>query len=85
MPIESRPTAAGKPAFRVRIRLAGYPSISKSFKRRTDAVRWQRKTEGDIQSGQYDKTAAAKKHSLAELIDKYVKEILPTKLRNARS
>lgn len=83
--IESRPTPDGKPAFRVKIRIKGRPAVSETFARRTDAKRWAQDTEADIRAGRYFNNATAKDHTVAELIDKYIAEILPTKPRNARS
>jgi integrase len=83
--IEPRPTPAGKPGYRVKIRLKGAPSLSGTFARLTDAKRWAQSTEAAIREGRHFKNAAAKKHTVTELIDKYVAEVLPTKPRNARS
>ena len=82
--IEARPTPEGKPGYRVKIRLKGHPSQSATFERLTDAKKWAQSTEAAIREGRYFKDAAAKKHTVAELIDKYVDEVLPTK-PNARS
>lgn len=82
---ELRPTPDGKPVYRVKIRLKGYPPQSETFNRLTDAKRWAQSTEAAIREGRHFKNAAAKKHTVSELIDKYIAEILPTKPRNARS
>jgi len=83
--VEVRPTPLGKPVYRVKVRLRGYPAQSATFERLTDAKRWAQSTEAAIREGRYFKNAAAKKHTVGELIDKYVAEILPTKPRHAQS
>ena len=77
--IEKRSAHDGTTTYRVKIRMKGYPVQSASFSRITDAKRWEQETEVAIRNGQYFKDAEAKKHSFAEMIDRYLKEILPLK------
>ena len=86
--IESRLPTEGKPGksrYRARVRIKGAPAVSATFERLTDARHWAQDTEADIRAGRYFKNATAKDHTVAQLIDKYIVEILPTKPRNARS
>ncbi|HUM93563.1 MAG TPA: site-specific integrase [Candidatus Competibacter sp.] len=69
----------GKVSHRVRIRMKGYPIQTASFERITDARRWAQQTEAAIREGRHFKTSEAKRHTLAELIDRYSEEILPHK------
>lgn len=82
---EERPAPDGKTLHRVKIRLKGHPSQSATFNRLTDAKRWAQSTEAAIREGRYFKTTAARKHTVAELVDRYIDEIIPTKPRNARN
>ncbi len=77
--IEERISNSGKKSFRVKIRMKGHPSTTATFARKTDAVRWAQQTEVAIQNGKYFKTDEAKKHTLSEMIDRYIKTILPAK------
>lgn len=77
--ITKRTTQDGKTYYTVRIRLKGYPLQTESFNRLTDAKRWAASTESAIKEGRHFKTAEAKKHTLSELIDRYIKEELPKK------
>ncbi len=54
---------------------------SATFDRKTDAKEWAKRTEIDIKEGRYFKTAEAKKHTLAELIERYLAEL---KRRNSK-
>ena len=83
--IEPRPTPEGKPGYRVKIRLKGTPTVSATFSRLTDAKRWAQSTEAAIREGRHFKNAAATKHTVGDLIDKYIAEVLPTQPRNSRS
>ena len=69
----------GKITHRVRIRMKGYPIQTASFDRLTDARRWAQQTEAAIREGRYFKTREAQRHTLAELIDRYVADVLPQK------
>jgi integrase len=83
--IEPRPTPDGKPGYRVKVRLKSTPTLSATFSRLTDAKRWAQSTGAAIRDGRHFKNIAAKKHTVGELIDKYIADVLPTKPRNSRN
>ncbi len=69
----------GKTRFHVQVRIKGSPPQYASFKRKTDAERWIQQTESAIREGRHFKTTEAKKHTLGALIDRYIRDVLPTK------
>lgn len=69
----------GKVTYRVRVRMKGHPLETASFERLTDARKWATQTEAAIREGRYFKTREAQRHTLAELVDRYLREILPGK------
>jgi hypothetical protein len=75
--IERRQTSDGT-RYRVRIRIKGEKPRTRTFKRKTDAKAWAQKAESDLGHGIYVPTTADRRRTLGELIDKYVKEHLPT-------
>ena len=77
--IERRLSKASGNTYRAKIRLSGYPVQSASFERLTDARKWVQQTETAIREGRHFKTTESKRHTLAELIDRYIREVLPTK------
>ena len=77
--IEKRTSGEGKTSYRVKVRLKGFPVQSATFERLTDARKWAQDTESAIRGGRHFKTSEAKRHTLAELIDRYIKTVLPTK------
>ncbi len=79
--ITERKTPAGKKSFQVMIRLRGHPTQTATFSRKTDAKKWAAATESDIREGRYFKTSSSRKHTLGELIDKYIATVIPTKGR----
>jgi integrase len=77
--IQARTTKSGKTSYRVQIRLKGYPVQRATFARKTDAKRWATQTEAAIREGRHFKGTEAKRRTLAELIDRYSRDVLPTK------
>ena len=77
--IEKRTSQSGEFSYRAKIRLKGYPAESATFERLTDAKRWVQATEASMREGRYFKTSEAKKHTLSELVDRYIKTVLPRK------
>jgi integrase len=77
--IRERKTGNGEARYQAQVRLKGYPLQSATFNRKTDAKRWIQNTESAIREGRHFKTSEAKKRTLSELIEKYIKDILPSK------
>lgn len=67
--IEKRITQSGKISFRVKVRLKGFPT----------------QTEASLLEGRHFKTTEAKRHTLTEVIDRYIRKILPTKPKSGFS
>ena len=81
--IRTRTDKDGKTYHTVQIRLKGYPPQVASFDRITDAKKWASSTESAIREGRHFKTSEAKKHTVADLIDRYIKDVLPLKPKKA--
>lgn len=74
----------GKTRYRVQIRLKGHSPQGETFERKTDAKLWAQQTEAAIREGRHFKTVEAKKHTLGELVDRYIRETLPKKPKSER-
>ena len=74
--IRERTKKDGSKTYLVRIRIKGQPDVSATFSRLTDAKRWAQFTEVEMRSGAYLKTSEAKKHTLNETIERYVRDVL---------
>ena len=77
--IEKRPTKNGAVRYRALVRLKGAAPMSATFERKTDAKKWVQQTESAIREGRHFKSSEANRHTGAELIERYVQEILPRK------
>ena len=71
----------GKPSYTTKIRLKGYQPVFQTFTRKTDAVRWASQTEAAITEGRFFKTAESQKHTLSDLIQRYIRDVLPRKAK----
>ena len=77
--IQKRTAKDGVTTYTATIRLKGYPIQNATFKRLTDAKKWVQDTESAIRDGRHFKTVEAKKHTLTDLVDRYIKDVLPAK------
>ncbi|KPJ67441.1 MAG: integrase [Coxiella sp. DG_40] len=75
--IEERKNKDEQITYRAKIRLKGYPAQTATFNRKTDAKKWVQQVESAIREGRYFKTSEAKRHTLSEMIDRFVKNELP--------
>jgi integrase len=82
--IQERKSKDGKTTYRVQVRLKGCPAQTATFSRITDARKWIQQTESAIREGRHFKTAESKKHTLGELIDRYVTDVIPLKKKNGK-
>ncbi|HAT8370924.1 site-specific integrase [Legionella pneumophila serogroup 1] len=83
--IEERIGKDGQLRYRVKVRLKGFPTQQATFERKTDARRWAQQTEAAIREGRHFKTTEAKRRTLAEMIDRYIKEVIPHKPKNSKN
>lgn len=73
--IEKRPSKLHKFTYRVKIRTGGQIATA-TFDKLSDAKKWAQDIESGIRHNRHFKYA--KKHTVSELIDRYIKEVLPT-------
>jgi len=82
--IEKRTAQDGSTSYRVKVRLKGHPAQSASFARLTDAKKWASSTESAIREGRHFKTTEAKRHTIADLLDRYQRDELGKHNQRAR-
>src|SRR5690242_1203047 len=69
----------GQASYRTQVRRRVAPPLSATFTKRSDAHKWVQVTEAAILEGRHFKTAEAKRHTVADLIERYCREVLPRK------
>jgi len=67
----------GTKSFHVIIRLRGHKTQYGTFPNKTKAKEWEQKTEAAIKEGRYFKTVEAQRHTVGELIDRFITQWLP--------
>jgi integrase len=83
--IDKRTHKDGTVSYRARVRIKGHPVLSQSFASKTLAMKWKRDTESAVEQGKYEYAKLGSKNTLAELIDRYIDKVLPSKPKNARN
>ncbi len=76
--IQTRFTRTGHPRYRVQIRLH-HAAVSATFPTLAEARRWAVTTEGALRTQGSFPHAEATQHTLADLIDRYTRAVLPAK------
>jgi integrase len=77
MSIQRRIGKNGNVSWRVRIRMKGHPIQTETFDRKTDAAQWAESIRAAIREGRRFPTSEARRHTLAELVERYRQEKLP--------
>ncbi len=76
--IQKRILKDGTTTYRVQIRMKGHPPGRATFKRLTDAKLWAKNTESAMAEGRHFKTRESQKHTTADMLDRYIGNVLPT-------
>lgn len=77
--ITERIDGKGNKTYQVKIRMRGFPVQTATFIRKTDAKRWEQKTETAMREGKFFPEEKAKQTTLNDIINKYIAETLPLK------
>jgi len=77
--IDRRQGADGRPVYRVRVRHKGTPPQTATFSKLSDAKRWAQMTKGRVVEGHHFPSTKPTRHTWAEALDRYTKEVLPNK------
>ncbi|MGQ0621073.1 MAG: integrase [Panacagrimonas sp.] len=67
------------PYWRVKVRRKGYPEQTRSFNTKALADKWARDVERDIDRNLFVDRTEADKNTLKDLIERYMREVTPTK------
>jgi integrase len=67
----------GKTSWRVRVRRRSGPPLTKTFARKSDGEQWARSIETKIDVGDHVPDAEARRRTLGDAIDRYLKVTLP--------
>ena len=62
-------------SYRVQVRKRGFPPLTATFERKTDADKWGRETESDIERGLRFPQHEAERHTLAQLVERQLEHV----------
>jgi len=77
--IVRRPSKNGQTSYRAQVRRKGAPPLSATFTKLSDAKKWVQITEAAILEGRHFTTTEAKRHTLTDLVERYLVEVMPQK------
>ena len=80
--IERRRAKDGTISYRAKVRLRGEKARTRTFRRKTDAEAWAKAAETDLSRGVYVATTSDRRRTVADLIDRTIRDHLPTKRNN---
>lgn len=83
--IERRVAKDGTVSYRAKVRLRGAMPETATFERKTDAVKWAGQIEANIRQRKHFPLSEAKRHTFAEMIDRYIRDVLPKKGPDGRN
>ncbi len=83
--IERRIDSQGKVTYRAKVRKQGQRPLSETFSKHQHALLWAARTEEEMKSGRYAKRVEGERHTCDEMIDRYLRTVMPQKPRSARS
>ncbi len=64
--------------WQARVQIQGHAPLSKTFINKVDAERWAKQVEVEMQKGSYTNLVLAERTTFAEIIERYIAEVLPT-------
>jgi integrase len=64
--------------WQARVQIKGHAVRSKTFINKVDAERWAKQIEVEMQKGSYTNLVLAERTTFAEIIERYIVEVLPT-------
>ncbi len=75
--VQRRVGSDGAVTWRVRVRVAGHPIQTQSFRRKTDAGEWAVRTEAALRDGKHLMGREAKRRTVSNLIARYRLDVIP--------
>jgi len=62
-------------SYRAQVRLQGFPPVTATFERKTDAKEWGKATEASMREGRYFPQREAKRRTLGDLVDRQLETV----------
>ena len=81
-----RRDSKGKFRYREQVQIKNFPAQSRTFGNQKMAEKWMRETEDELRSGKYFLQLETQRHTVADMIDRYLKEeVHKLRSRSART
>ena len=76
--------ADGTSVTHVQIRKRGFPPLTATFERKSDARAWVQQTENRMRERRFFPGFEAQQHTATEMIDRFIEEVLPNRPKQRR-
>ncbi len=83
-PAEQGESKPKKYRYKALVRMTGWPTASKTYRTRKDAEDWARRIEDEMVRGVFIQRAPAESMTLSAALDRYAREVTPTKKASSR-
>jgi integrase len=83
--IRKRTDKKGVDSYAVEVSMKGHPTQYGTFKNKTTAKKWANDVESAIRAGRFFKETEAKKHTVAEMIDRYIENAKFTPVQDSHA
>jgi integrase len=77
--IEKRALKSGGVSYTATVRVSGFPSKCATFSKYSDARDWAQRIESDMRGGRYSGDMLARKHTVGDMIQRYLDHVLESK------
>lgn len=75
---------SGEKSFHAEVRLKGFPPQRASFRTKSQAKKWVQDTESAIRDGRYNSSAVSRRHTVKELIERFITQHLSREVKYKR-
>ena len=77
--ISERKKKDGTIQYKAVVRVKGYPTRSSTFTRKTDAVKWAKQIEVQMEEGRHSKDGDSRYRTFGDMIDRYIRDVVPVR------
>ncbi|WP_416799472.1 tyrosine-type recombinase/integrase [Ciceribacter azotifigens] len=77
--ISERKKKDGTIQYKAVVRVKGYPTRTATFTRKTDAQKWAKQVEVQMEEGRHSKDGDSRYRTFGDMIDRYIRDVVPVR------
>lgn len=83
--IRARKQSNGVTRYHAQVRIKGFPPRTETLPTRAAAAQWAQQAEAELRAGTYRPMYDKSTHTVAQMIDRYTRDVLPEKARGGKN